>query len=153
VEYWQRLRTLVGHQPLLMPVAAVLIRDGAGRVLLQQRADGRHWGILGGALDLGESPEDAARREVREEAGLEFGALTLVDVYAGPAFSHVYENGDQVSFVMIVYETREMMGQPIADGDESVALAFFPLDALPEDLLPVARHVLDDYRRRQGIAP
>ena len=133
---------------MLVPVVGVIIHDSDRRVLLQRRGDGGPWGLLGGAMDLDERPEETARREIREEAGLELGVLKLVDVCAGPAFFHVYPNGDQVAFVMIIYETDEVNGSPIPDGEESISLAFLALDHLPGNLLPVARQVLERYQQR-----
>jgi NADH pyrophosphatase NudC (nudix superfamily) len=63
-----RLRAVVGHELLLLPSISVLPVDDAGRVLLVRHAghdDG--WGVLGGAVDIGESPPEAAVREAREE--------------------------------------------------------------------------------------
>src|SRR5438093_7618790 len=91
--YVEELRRLIGHRPLLLPGANVLVLDGAGRVLLQRRRDTGEWGVIGGGLELDETVEEAARREVREETGLEIGELTLVDVVAGPRFRRTYPNG------------------------------------------------------------
>lgn len=56
-----RLRAVVGHELLLLPAVSVLPADEAGRLLLARHTghdDG--WGILGGAVDVGESPAEAA---------------------------------------------------------------------------------------------
>ncbi len=96
-------------------------------------------------MELGETLEETARREVREETALELGTLTMVAVHSGPEFFDRYPNGDEVSFVMVIYETREMRGALTADGNETRDLAFFALDALPPNMLAVARRVLDCY--------
>lgn len=154
MDYVRELPALVGHRPLIVAAPAVLVLDGGGRVLLQHRRDGR-WGLLGGALEPGETLEDAARRETREETTLELGALTLVDLCSGPDFFHRYPNGDEVHLVMAVYESRQPEGEAVPDGREGVALAYFDLDDLPPDLLPVAARALDRYRdaRASGSEP
>jgi 8-oxo-dGTP pyrophosphatase MutT (NUDIX family) len=144
-DYIRELRAVAGHRPLLVPIAAVLVLDPAGRVLLQRRPEGR-WGVPGGAVEPGESLEDAARRELREETGLEAGTLELADVFSGPEFFHRYPNGDESYFVGATYVARDVRGRPVADGREGVALAPFPLDALPDDLLGIARRILTRYR-------
>jgi len=51
--------------------ASVLFRDAAGRVLLVDPTYKPRWELTGGSLDVGESPRAAARREIREELGLD----------------------------------------------------------------------------------
>ena len=66
-----RLRAFVGHEMLLLPSVAVLLTDEAGRVLLAWQAGHRTgWSTVGGAVDPGESPAEAAVREAREEIGV-----------------------------------------------------------------------------------
>jgi 8-oxo-dGTP pyrophosphatase MutT (NUDIX family) len=66
------------------PVARVLLFDDIGRILLLFEgdgvgADGPYWYTPGGGIEAGESPEEAVRRELREETGLEveLGAMVL----------------------------------------------------------------------------
>ncbi len=145
MDYVRALRAVVGNRPLILACAGVLIFDDRRWVLLQRRTDGGQWGIPGGAMNLGESLEETARREVREETGLRLGTLTFVRVYSGAGFAHRYPNGDEAEFVMAIYETTEMCGTPIERG-ETLEVRFFPLDALPHPLLPVALRVLTDRR-------
>ncbi len=69
--------------PLLIEVAAALIRDREGRYLITQRRRGSHlaglWEFPGGKLEAGESPERALRRELTEELGATFGIGKLVE--------------------------------------------------------------------------
>lgn len=151
MSYIQELRSLTGHRPLIIVAAGVAIFDDRGHILLQYRYD-ESWGIPGGAMELGETLEETARREVREETALELGTLTLVDVYSGPEFFARYPNGDEVFFVMAIYETREAHGTIVPDGSETRALAYFALDDLPPRMLDVAKSVLDRYRRDRSAS-
>lgn len=72
--YIMDLREVVGARPLILAGAGVIIVDNEGRILLQHRSDNGDWGIPGGSMELGESFEEAARREVLEETGL--GSVT-----------------------------------------------------------------------------
>jgi 8-oxo-dGTP pyrophosphatase MutT (NUDIX family) len=65
--YMRELRALVGSRPLIAVGADVLVLRGEAEMLLQLRRDGRYWSLPGGALEPGESLEDAARRELRED--------------------------------------------------------------------------------------
>lgn len=108
------------------PVACVVARDGAGRVLLHRRAfdpGAGRWSMPGGFVDLGESVQDAARREVREEleAGVELGPL--VGVYSSAA--------DRT--VVIVFAAR-LLGEPRVTA-EATEVAWFAPDDLPWDEL------------------
>src|SRR5919202_9028 len=111
VGYIEEIRALVGHRPLVLAGADVLIFDEADRVLLLLRADTHEWGLIGGSLEPGESFEDAARREVREETGLELGALSQFYVYSGSEFRYVYPNGDVVFHVGVVFRARSAGGR------------------------------------------
>src|SRR5690348_16331207 len=93
------MRKFVGHRPLLLAAAGVVVVDELGRWLLQRRADDGLWGLIGGALELGESFEDAARRELYEESGLTVESLLQLDVYSGSEFRLTYPNGDQAFVV------------------------------------------------------
>jgi len=69
--------------PLVIEVAAALIRDSAGRYLITQRRRGSHleglWEFPGGKLEAGESPPRALRRELGEELGAAFEIGKLVE--------------------------------------------------------------------------
>ncbi len=78
--YIEELRKIIGTRPIILAGAVVAVTDECGRILLQKRRDVL-WGLPGGLLELGESTEEAARREVWEETGLEIGKLELVDVF------------------------------------------------------------------------
>lgn len=76
-DYIMDLRKVVGARPLIVPGSVVFVYDHEGRVLLHRRGDNGCWGFPGGVMELGESFEDTARREVFEETGLLVGELTL----------------------------------------------------------------------------
>src|SRR5919112_769505 len=69
-------------QPRFAVTAGAVISDEGGRVLLLRHVlrRGSGWGIPGGFLNAGEQPEEAVRRELREETGLELDAVELAFV-------------------------------------------------------------------------
>jgi 8-oxo-dGTP pyrophosphatase MutT (NUDIX family) len=123
-----RLRAFVGHELLLLPCVTILPVDEAGRVLLAWQAghsDG--WSTVGGAVDPGESPAEAAIREAREEIGVEIRLGHLLDVLGGPDYEVTYPNGDRVAYVTAVYEASVVEGVPApADGELSEVGWFTP---------------------------
>jgi len=60
MEYIQQIRQHIGHAPILMVGAAILILDDQNRLLLMRRSDSGCWGFPGGATEPGEVVEDAA---------------------------------------------------------------------------------------------
>ena len=107
--YIENLRAAVGNQPLILVGVAVAVLNETGEILLQKRMDGL-WGVPGGFIELGESTEDAGRREVLEETGIEIGKLNLVGVFSGKQHFVKLPNGDEFYPVTIAYISREIKG-------------------------------------------
>lgn len=121
-----RLRAAIGHDLLLLPSVSVVLVDPAGRLLLVRHV-GHHdgWGVLGGAIDVGESPAEAAVRETREEIGVEIRLVRLLDVLGGPDYVVTYPNGDRTAYVTAVYEATITDGSPAVHDDELSDIAWF----------------------------
>ena len=70
--------------PRFAVTAGAIVTDGGGRVLLLKHRfrPGSGWGLPGGFIERGEQPEEALRRELREEIGLEVAELKLFAVRA-----------------------------------------------------------------------
>lgn len=126
-EYLTRLRAKVGNDLLFMPSVACVIRDAQGRILLARHVDGR-WTLPGGWMDPGETPEDAARREVLEEASVEIELAGIAGVFGGPEFHSFYPNGDEVAWVSIVFEARIAEGIPSPGDDETADVRWACID-------------------------
>lgn len=134
--YLKNLRTKIGHDALLNPGVAALIRDDAGRVLLQRRSDDGTWSLPAGAVDPGEHPAEALVREVWEETGLRVVPKKVVGVFSGPEFRHSYPNGDQIDVFSVVF-LCEVTGRTLGGRDgESLELRYFmPADFPASGLL------------------
>ena len=99
--------------------ASVIVVDDAGRILMQQRQDDGTWSYPGGRVEIDETVEDAARREVREECGLVVGELSLLGVFSGAPLNHVYPDGNEVCGIDIVYVSRDYTGTLTAEDGEA----------------------------------
>ncbi|MFI5492077.1 NUDIX domain-containing protein [Actinoplanes sp. NPDC051859] len=146
-----RLRSMIGHELILLPAVSVLVLDEQARLLLVRHAGQRDgWAVPGGAVEVGESPAQAAVREIREETGLQINRLRLRDTLGGPDYEVTYPNGDRVAYVTTVYEAGISAGTPVPDQEEITELDWFAPVHLPElDLNPFTRALL----RATGYLP
>ncbi|MGN0165510.1 MAG: NUDIX hydrolase [Lachnospiraceae bacterium] len=130
--YIMSLRKVLGHRPLVMTCAGVLILDENNRLLLQKRADNGLWGYPGGSMEPGESFEACAKREVMEETGLLCRELEFFTTVSGEEGHYTYPNGDEIYAAEVVFLCRTYEGMLYMQKDEVSELKFFSLDALPE---------------------
>lgn len=150
--YVEELRAIVGHRPLILVGAVVVIVDQSGRLLLEERKYPKNkWGLAGGLMELGESTEDVARREVFEETGLTVNTLHLINVYSGPNHFAVAENGDEFYTVTAAYFTNDYHGELAVDEKESISFQFFNPDELPENMVGSHRVAIDDYLAKHAL--
>lgn len=147
MSYVQELRSLVGRRPLIIPGAAVLIVDEHNRLLLQHRKDNQQWGLIGGSMEVGESLEETAKREVFEETGLELEELEWFGLFSGQELIYECPNGDVVVNVVAVYTARRFAGKLKPDEEEAHEVCFFQWKELPKDLSPPDRPVIEQYLR------
>lgn len=125
-DYLRRVRSKIGNEFLLMPSVTGLVFDDQRRVLLVRPVHRDHvWVAPGGAVDPDEAPQDAVVREVWEETGLLVEPTQLRGVFGGPEYRVWYANGDEVGYMMAVYECRVTGGELRADGDEIAEARYF----------------------------
>jgi 8-oxo-dGTP pyrophosphatase MutT (NUDIX family) len=129
------LRRKIGNDLLILPSVTIMLFDDNGRILLAQHPEGR-WITIGGAIDPGETPAEAAIRECREESGLIVEPVRLIGVFGGADFHVRYDNGDEVQYTTVIFEARLLGGELKPDGIETVALRYFSKEELPR--LPMA---------------
>lgn len=134
--YVRAIRKKVGHDPIMLCGASVIVEDARGQLLLQKRADNGCWGYSGGAVEMGESVEDAAGRELFEETGIIADELMLIGTFSGAETFVTYPNGDMVFYIDIIFLCRKFHGELNPQPDEVSELRFFPRDALPAPLSP-----------------
>ncbi len=128
------LRKSLGHQPLILTGAGAAIINDKGEILLGKRSDNGFWDIPAGSMELGESFEECARREVAEETGLTCGRLDYLMEMSGKDTFYTYPNGDQIYDAVLFYICFDYSGEMKVQEDEVLEQAFFDLDKLPEPL-------------------
>ena len=121
-------------------VAGTLFTIGKNVVLLRRGVEPAlgKWVFPGGYVDRGESVEEAAIRETKEESRLEVKLNSLLGVYSYPRSPNV-----------IVVYTAEVTGGELTAGDESLEAGRFAPDQIPWEELgfPSTRDALNDYIR------
>ena len=131
--YISDMRKFVGHSPLMATAAMCILYDKEKGLLLERRADNGMWCVPGGAIELGETLEQALAREVREETSLAIADPVLFDVQA--SVHMVYPNQDEVYYTDVVYIVEKYTGALKPDR-ESTELKWFGLDELPDNIMP-----------------
>lgn len=145
--YLGRIRAKVGQGLLIVPGGRIVMEDAQGRILFQLRSDLRIWGLPAGSVEEGESATDCIRREVLEETGLTLTELGCFGHSSDPEFEvFTYPNGDVVHAHAACFFSRRWEGELSTDDEETLDLAFFSPDALPE-LIPRHARTIEMYRR------
>jgi 8-oxo-dGTP diphosphatase len=105
--------------------AASVIVDDAGRVLLVKHGYGElNWELPGGGGEAGESAEETARREAREEVGVELATLRLTGVYWEP----------EKTMHHFVFKAQAIGTPHVADRAEIADVGWFSADTLPRPM-------------------
>ena len=129
--YIMNLRKHIGHDPLIGIGATTLVFNEKQELLLNLRADTNTWGIPGGSMELYETIEETAIRELKEETSICADQLELVTVLSGKDYYFEYPNGDKMCTVIVLFKVLNYSGTLKVSDKESKALAFFPLTNLP----------------------
>ena len=129
--YIMNLRKQVGHEPLIGLGATTLVFNEKNEILLNLRTDTNNWGIPGGSMELYETIEETAIRELKEEAGISAEELELVTVLSGKDYYFEYPNGDKLCTVIVLFKVKNYSGTVKVSDKESKELNFFALDKLP----------------------
>ncbi|MBN1886205.1 MAG: NUDIX hydrolase [Candidatus Krumholzibacteriota bacterium] len=128
-----------------VPAATGIVRDESGRILLVRRnrePRAGMWSLPGGFVEHGESPAEAAERELEEETGLHVLGAGLLDV--------IYEESEfyGTSLLIIGYRFDSWTGTPTA-GDDASEVGFFDPGAMPPLAFRSHLALVDEWRRTQ----
>jgi ADP-ribose pyrophosphatase YjhB (NUDIX family) len=121
-----------------IPTVDIIIEVKPGGIVLIKRKNPPYgWAIPGGFVDYGESLEDAALREAREETSLEVTSLKQFHTYSDPRRDPRHHS---ISTVFV----GKGMGTPMAR-DDALEIAIFDRFNLPHDIAFDHRSILEDY--------
>lgn len=127
-------------RPVRMGVRVMMIKDD--KVLLVRQTYVPGWFMPGGGLKRGETLEQAARREAKEETGAQLGELKLLGAYTN------FKEWKTDHNLLFLCRDFQIIGKPDA---EIAEMNFFSLNQLPEGVWPGHRRRLEEYQA--GITP
>ena len=122
-------------------IIEMIDRDERPIVLIERRYPPLGWALPGGFVDVGETLEQAAVREAREETCLDVKLGKLLGCYSDPSRD---PRGHTVSAVYI----GEARGTPQAE-DDARTVKLFNINEIPEDMAFDHAKILIDYRNRK----
>ncbi len=138
--YCEEERRFLYENPI--PAATALVADAEGRILLilRNREPGLHeWALPGGFVETGESPADAACRELEEETGLTASDPVLIDI------NYQESKYYKTSLLIIGYHFRRFSGE-IRAADDADDVRFFGTDELPPLAFDSHRAIIGRYK-------
>ena len=136
------LRKKVGTDLLMACGISAVVLNERRQVLLVRSNETDQWMPIGGMVEPGEEPADAAVREVFEETSVRMTPRKVAGVFDGPDVQ--YSNGDRVHYMTIVFLCVAISGEPHPSDNENSDARYFDPDQMP----PLS----DDHRRNISIA-
>lgn len=122
------------------PTVDVIIEVEGGIVLIQRKNPPYGWALPGGFVDYGESLEEAAIREAKEEISLDVELVSQLGAYSDPDRDPRQHN------ISVVFVAKSK-GKPVAS-DDALEVGIFDADSLPKELAFDHSRILKDYFRR-----
>ncbi|WP_280771603.1 NUDIX hydrolase [Salipaludibacillus daqingensis] len=142
-DYTKEIRKLIGTRPFILVGSTIVVMNENKEILFQHRSDTEEWGLPGGAMEIGESLEETAERELFEETGLKAKTLTFIRVLSGNDFYFKYPNGDEVYNVISVYLAEGISGKLAINDGESLDLNYFSVNNLPSNMDSRAKVIIE----------
>jgi ADP-ribose pyrophosphatase YjhB (NUDIX family) len=129
-----------------VPTVDIIIEvDGGKIILIKRKNDPVGWAIPGGFVDYGESLEEAAIRDAREETSLDVTLVEQMHTYSRP------DRDPRQHTISTVYIVKGR-GLPRA-ADDAAEIGAFTQDSLPDPLMFDHKEILSDYFKRLKGSP
>ncbi|GAA5174956.1 NUDIX domain-containing protein [Pseudonocardia eucalypti] len=116
----------------IIPGVSVAVTDDSGRLLMIRRSDNDFWAIPGGAQEVGETPVEAARREVREETGIICEITGLIGVFSNPRNVVEFTSNGEVRQEFSILFAGRVAGGEMTTSEESLEVAWHARSEITE---------------------
>ncbi|MBS2126383.1 NUDIX domain-containing protein ['Fragaria x ananassa' phyllody phytoplasma] len=130
MSYYLKIRQKIGHDPLFSPGASIIVYEH-NKYLLQFRNDFKVWGLNGGAMDLGETAQETALRELQEETNLKALEIYPFKTFTGKQFIIAYPNNDVIYPIVMAFVVTKTEGKMKIQKEEVKRLKWFEEEKLP----------------------
>jgi ADP-ribose pyrophosphatase YjhB (NUDIX family) len=121
------------------PTVDVIIEVEGGIVLIQRKTPPHGWALPGGFVDYGESLEEAAIREAKEETSLDVELVSQLGAYSDPDRDPRQHN------ISVVFVARSKSQRKPVASDDALEVGVFDADSLPKELAFDHSKILKDY--------
>lgn len=148
-DFIKKVRKVIGHEPMLLPHAVVILFNEQNEILIEVRADDGYLDFPGGTVDMNEEVIMTAKRELFEETGLIAVELEPFNIYSGEITRYQYTSGDITYGVDVVYICKKYHGELKPQQEEVKELRFMKLSDIKGKLSPRNKQIVKDlYERR-----
>lgn len=118
--------------PIILVWSTILVINNNWEVLLQKRSDSKDWWLPGWAMELWESFEETAKRELFEETNLKSNKLIFLDLFSWESFYYKYPNWDETYNIISLFKVTEFEGKLNINDNEWLDLNFFKVNDFPK---------------------
>ncbi len=129
MSYIKDIRDKLGNDWVILNASAVVIVNDNNQILLQKRSDNLMWGLPGGLMELDDSIQSCAIREVKEETNLDVELTGFIGVFSNPFMRwRTHDYARIISYAFI----GKIIGSNLKINDhESIELKYFDYVNLP----------------------
>lgn len=147
-DFIKKVRKVIGHEPMLLPHAVVILFNEQNEILIEVRADDGYLDFPGGTVDINEEVAVTAERELFEETGIIADELELFNIYSGEITRYQYTSGDITYGVDVVYICKKYHGELKPQQEEVKELRFLKLSDIKGKLSPRNKQIIKDLYER-----
>ena len=131
----------IHYENPLPSVGIIAVKDGKCLLIKRGKAPGKgHWAPPSGFVELGETLEEAAARELKEETGLVGHALELLGAYCEP--------NDVYGYVITIIYLFEIDSGEATAGDDAEEVKFVPIEEIPDMFFECFNKAMKKYKER-----